>query len=218
VVAIDLPGFGQSGKDRHDWSTEAFSRDVDAVITQLKLKKVILVGHSMAGDIVLQSALDNPQTVIGLAVVDIFKNVGKNEVQTPQAKKAYTDAIDSLKHHFKKIAFEYFNQDLFYKTTPIAVKKRILNDVAQVDTAIAAACMQQGNFTEQDKLRKLKVKLYLINSATKPTDTSYFATNKIPFKLLYIYATGHFPMVEKPEEFNRLLDEVVGDVGAKGRN
>ncbi|MDB5010364.1 MAG: Pimeloyl-ACP methyl ester carboxylesterase [Mucilaginibacter sp.] len=212
VVAIDLPGFGESGKNRKDWSTKAFSRDADSVISQLKLKKVILIGHSMASVIALQAAVDNPAQVIGLVVVDIFKNVGKDQLQSEQAKKEYANAIDSLKHHFKKIAFEYFNQDLFYKTTTDAVKKRVLNDVAHVDTTIAAACMEQGDFNELDKLKKMKTKLYLINSDVKPTDTTQLAANKIPFKLLYIHATGHFPMIEKPEEFNRLLDEAIGDI------
>ena len=213
VVAIDLPGFGQSGKNRNQWNTLAFSRDVDSVIRQLKLKKVILVGHSMSGDVVLQTAVDNAKQVIGLVVVDIFKNVGKDEVQTEQAKKEYAAAIDSLKHHFKKIAFDYFNQALFYSTTTAAVKKRVLNDVAHVDTVIAAACMEPNDdFNEVTKLKAAKTKLYLINSDVEPTDTTHLAANKIPYKLLYIHATGHFPMIEKPQQFNMLLDNVIADI------
>ncbi|MGF7041001.1 alpha/beta fold hydrolase [Mucilaginibacter lappiensis] len=213
VVAIDLPGFGQSGKNRNQWNTLAFSRDIDSVIKQLKLKKVILVGHSMSGDVVLQAAVDNPKQVIGLVVVDIFKNVGKDEVQTEQAKKEYAAAIDSLKHHFKKIAFDYFNQALFYSTTTAAVKKRVLNDVTHVDTVIAAACMEPNDdFNEVTKLKAAKTKLYLINSDVEPTDTTHLAANKIPYKLLYIHATGHFPMIEKPQQFNMLLDNVIADI------
>jgi pimeloyl-ACP methyl ester carboxylesterase len=212
-VAIDLPGFGQSGKNRNQWNTLAFSRDIDSVIKQLKLKKVILVGHSMSGDVVLQAAVDNPKQVIGLVVVDIFKNVGKDEVQTEQAKKEYAAAIDSLKHHFKKIAFDYFNQALFYSTTTAAVKKRVLNDVTHVDTVIAAACMEPNDdFNEVTKLKAAKTKLYLINSDVEPTDTTHLAANKIPYKLLYIHATGHFPMIEKPQQFNMLLDNVIADI------
>ncbi|MDN5286254.1 MAG: Pimeloyl-ACP methyl ester carboxylesterase [Mucilaginibacter sp.] len=213
VVAIDLPGFGQSGKNRNQWNTMAFSRDVDSVIKQLDLKKVILVGHSMSGDVVLQAAVDNPKQVIGLVVVDIFKNVGKAQVHTAQAKKENDAAIDSLKHQFKQITFAYFNEALFYKTTTAAVKKRVLNDVAHVDTAIAAACMEDnGDFNEIAKLQAAKTKLYLINSDVKLTDTTHLAANKIPFKLLYIHATGHFPMIEKPEEFNILLDRAIADI------
>ena len=213
VVAIDLPGFGESGKNRNQWNTMAFSHDVDSVIKQLDLKKVILVGHSMSGDITLQAAVDNPQKIIGLVVVDIFKNVGKVHVQSEQEKIQYAKDIDSLKRYFKKVTFAYFNEELFYKTTSAAVKKRVLHDVATGDSTIAAACMEQmGDFNEIEKLKAAKTKLYLINSDIKPTDTTNLVANKIPFKLLYIHATGHFPMIEKPREFNALLDKVITDI------
>jgi len=166
----------------------------------------------MSGDIVLQSAIDNPVAVKGLVVVDIFKNVGKQQTPTEKEKKEYAVIMDSLKHHFKKLAFEYVKQDLFYKTTPDPVKQRVLNDVARADSAIAAASLEDSGFNELEKLRQVHRKLYLINSDVKLTDTTQLAANKIPFKLLYIHATGHFPMIEKPAAFNVLLAEAIADM------
>src|SRR5436190_4673995 len=60
VVTMDLPGFGESGKNRNTWNTATFGQDVTAVIKQLGLKNVILVGHSMAGDIIVQAANNAP--------------------------------------------------------------------------------------------------------------------------------------------------------------
>jgi pimeloyl-ACP methyl ester carboxylesterase len=211
VVAIDLPGFGESGKNRKDWSTTAFSQDIDSVISQLDLKNVILIGHSMAGDIVLQSAVDNPAKIIGLVGIDNFQGVGQPE--TPQGKKGFADAIGMLKHNFKTVAFSYFNQDLFSKTTPEAIKKRVLNDVAHTDTTIAVAAMEQGNdFNEVARLKQAKTKLYLINSDFHSTDTAGLIVNKLPYRLLIIHGTGHFPMIEEPEKFNVLLEQVIADI------
>src|SRR5882762_3597848 len=78
VVTIDLPGFGQSGKNRTAWTPETYGLDVDSVIAQLNLKNVILVGHSMAGDIVLQAAVNAPDRVIGLVGIDNFKGVNSS--------------------------------------------------------------------------------------------------------------------------------------------
>jgi pimeloyl-ACP methyl ester carboxylesterase len=213
VVAIDLPGFGESGRNRKDWSTTAFSQDIDSVISQLDLKNVILIGHSMAGDIVLQSAVDNPAKIIGLVGIDNFQGVGQPE--TAQGKKEFADAIAMLKHNFKAVAFSYFNQDLFLKTTPEAIKKRVLNDVAHTDTTIAVAAMEQGNdFNEVAKLKQAKTKLYLINSDFHTTDTTGLIANKLPYRLLIIHGTGHFPMIEEPEKFNVLLEQVIADISA----
>jgi len=122
--------------------------------------------------------------------------------------------MDSLKHHFKKVAFEYVNQDLFYKTTSAAVRKRVLNDVAHADSIIAAASLAESGFNELAQLHKIKTKLYLINSDVKPTDTTQLSANKIPFKLFYIHATGHFPMIEKPGDFNNALAGALTDIRA----
>src|SRR3569833_482683 len=73
IVTMDLPGFGESDKNRNDWTTRAYGNDVDSVITQLGLKKVILIGHSMSGDIVLQAAAIMPGNVLAIVGVDNFK-------------------------------------------------------------------------------------------------------------------------------------------------
>jgi pimeloyl-ACP methyl ester carboxylesterase len=207
VITIDLPGFGQSGKNRNVWNTETFGRDVDSVISQLNLKNVILIGHSMAGDIVLEAGVNAPDKVIGLVGVDNFKNLG--HIQTKADSIDYDHAIDSLKHHFKYLAFEYFNQALFYKTTADSIKKRVLSDVAKTDSVIAVACMERDNFDEIKKLNSVKKKLYLINSDYTKTDTTGFKAHNIPHQIMYIHATGHFPMIEKPKEFNTALAQVI---------
>jgi pimeloyl-ACP methyl ester carboxylesterase len=219
VVAIDLPGFGKSGRNRKVWNTATFGEDIKNVIRQLDLKNVVLIGHSMAGGIIVQGAIDVPDRVITLVGVDNFKSTGVPfKGDSAKAKKEYTDAITAMKHNFKATAFDYFNQALFYKTTTKAVKERVLNDVAHADTVIATACMEQDDFDEATKLKQAKKKLYLINSDYTPTDTSGLAAKKIPYKLLEIHATGHFPMIEKPQEFNTLLDKVMADINKSVTN
>lgn len=214
IVTIDLPGFGQSGKNRNDWSTNAFAGDVDSVIAALKLKKVILIGHSMSGDIVLQAAIDNPDKVIGLVGVDNFNNPGAP--QTEQGKKEYAAAVLQLKQHFKQVATAWFNQQLFSKTTPPEIRKRVLNDVAKADSVIGVASLEGGSdFKEIDKLKQVKKKLYLINSDVHPVDSTYLVANKIPFKIFYVPGSGHFPMIEHPQVFNMLLDKVILDINNK---
>lgn len=211
VVTMDLGGYGQSGKNRNSWTTNDFAGDVTSVINTLKLKNVILVGHSMAGEIIVQAKLNVPNKVIGLVGIDNFKGFdGKPE--SAKAKADYAKAIAELKMHFKAVTTAYFNQDLFYKTTDTAIRKRILNDVANADSAIAIASMEDNGFNTAAKLKATKTKLHLINSDYTPNDTVGFIKAGIPYQLLQIHATGHFPMVEKPTEFNRLLQQAINQI------
>ena len=68
VVAIDLPGFGRSSKGNYNYSMEFFARVVDGVIERLKLARVVMVGHSMGGQIALTHALLFPGKAQALAL------------------------------------------------------------------------------------------------------------------------------------------------------
>src|SRR6218665_160315 len=74
VVTIDLPGHGTSGRERTFWSLDGFAKDVNYVVQELDLERVILVGHSMGADIALLAATASPAPYIGLIAVDHFKN------------------------------------------------------------------------------------------------------------------------------------------------
>jgi pimeloyl-ACP methyl ester carboxylesterase len=211
VVTIDLPGFGKSGKNRDKWGTPEYASDVDSVIKQLDLKKVILVGHSMAGDIVLQAAIDNPGKVIGIVGVDNLKNVGKTE--GPKAKEEMAAAISQMRQNFMSVASQWFNMQLFSATTSPAIRKRVLDDVAQNDTTIAVNAIAQGQgFDELVKLAEANKTLYLINSDVTPTDTSYITAQKLHARVYYTKGTGHFAMIESPDEFNKDLDMVIDEI------
>jgi pimeloyl-ACP methyl ester carboxylesterase len=49
VVRLDLAGHGASGQARTQWTMAAFGQDVVAVVEQLRLVQVVLIGHSMGG-------------------------------------------------------------------------------------------------------------------------------------------------------------------------
>jgi pimeloyl-ACP methyl ester carboxylesterase len=211
VVTIDLPGFGKSGKNRDKWGTTQFVADVDSVIKQLDLKKVILVGHSMSGDIVLQAAIDNPNIVIGVVGVDNFKSVGAPK--NPNDKAEIAGAIAQMRKDFIGVTTQWFNAQLFSPTTSAEIKRRVLNDVAHNDTTIAVNVLEQGDgFDELEELAQANRALYLINSDVTPTDTSYITAQKLRVRLFYTKGTGHFAMVESPAEFNQDLDMVIDDI------
>lgn len=211
VIALDLPGFGQSGKNRDSWAVEDFSKDVSTVLTQLDLKNVILIGHSMSGAIALETALNNPTRVIGVVGVDNFKNLGM--IQTPQFKEQLANIIKTVRADFKKAITDFTNKALLAPSTDATIRKRVLNDITKTDSIIGIKCMEQTNkYPIDEKLKLLKKTLYLINSDLAPTDTATFKKNKIAYHLFNIGTTGHYPMLEKPNEFNAFLQQAMDEI------
>ncbi len=209
IITVDLPGFGASGRNRRNWSVEAYGSDLTALLIRLNLHNVILIGHSMSGAIVVEAALHNPGRVLGIIGVDNFKDIG--QVESAESKQDEANFYAAARVNFKPLAFAYANEALFSKSTDSLVRNRVLTDIARTDSIIAIDCLEQANYYQVlPKLIKLKKRLYLINSDATPTDTKGFMRSGISYKIFTLHGTGHYPMIEAPDEFNILLTQALG--------
>ena len=83
VLTVDLAGHGASGSNRSDWSMQNFGADVAAAVRAYWSKnadaprKVVLVGHSMGGPVVIEAARQLGAAVSGVIGVDTFKGLGE---------------------------------------------------------------------------------------------------------------------------------------------
>jgi haloacetate dehalogenase len=77
VVATDLRGYGDSGKpasapDHEPHSKRAMARDQVEVMRQLGFERFSLAGHDRGGRVAYRLALDHPERVEKIAVLDII--------------------------------------------------------------------------------------------------------------------------------------------------
>jgi len=77
VVAPDLRGYGDSSKppttpDHEPYSKRAMARDQMAVMQQLGFEQFFVAGHDRGGRCAYRMALDHPERVLKLAVLDII--------------------------------------------------------------------------------------------------------------------------------------------------
>ncbi len=211
VYAIDLPGFGKSKAERTNWTIEEYANDVIAFIDTMNLKNVVIIGHSMAGEIMLQTALRNNSKIVGIVGVDNFKFIDVSF--TPEQMKQMTDFFPMLQNDFKNSAPVYADMMLFHPTTSKEVKDRVKTDFANCDSVIGYGTFMnqmQYAYADAQRLEQLNYKLYLINSDGFPTNEIGLSNHcKSSFQVHSIAATGHYPMIEKPTEFNLILEKVL---------
>ena len=205
VVTLDLPGFGTSSVSDHDWTIEQYGADVSALIQHLDLKNVVLIGHSMGGDIILETALQNDQ-VLALVGVDNFKFVGLEMDRQTQDEVA--DFIALLEANFSELAPAYAESSLFHASTDSTVRARVLHDFANTDS-IAGIGSFKALFAyvgkEAEKLKQLQQPMFLLNSDAVETDTASLNNLEIDYQMIIVGTTGHYPMLEEPEAFNQKL-------------
>jgi pimeloyl-ACP methyl ester carboxylesterase len=214
VVAIDQAGHSESGKDRKVWTTDALAGDVEAVVKELKLKRVILVGHSMGGSVALAAARRMPGTVVAVIGVDTLQNA---ESQLPEEVRK--SILDGGEKDFKGMVHNMFDALLPAKVDP-ELKKWLQTKAEGQDPKVALTLMRDLFDLDGRKLfKEAKVPVRCINSAGgfKLFAPTAIETNKkyADFSAVTIEGVGHYPMLEKPDEFNRKLRDVLAEFAPK---
>lgn len=218
VVAVDLGGHGQSGRNRNNWTIEEYSKDVMAVINGLQLKNVILVGHSMGGEIILQTALSLKDKVIGFIGIDNFKDFTTSF--TPQQEQEIKGFFDVLKQSFDTTVEMYTKMALFPKGSADSVSiNRVIHSIQESDSVIAIQTLESlMNFSLKDSalLSQLTIPVNLIVSDYTPTNEEQLKkVCRSGYTIFTVKGAGHYPMIEKPEQFTELLQEAIYKAGTK---
>jgi len=217
VVTLDLPGFGRSGKNRSEWTFENYTDDINEFIKAEKLKNVILIGHSMSGDILLMMDTKYPESVIGIVGIDNLKKPGaKLSEEESKQVEGFFAMLDS---NFSGTVETYTKQNLFPPSADTSIVNRVVNDFKMNDPVIAAKVLRSlldVSQKERDMMQLLKHTLYLVNSDGDTTHIDSLKKYcKASAEVVYIHGTGHYPMIEKPAEFNAALEKVFAMIGKK---
>jgi len=215
VITFDLPGFGQSGKNRAEWTVEEHGRDISSLVAQLNVKSVIIIGHSISTAIAIESALQNKRSLLGLITIETF-TTSQTTVGPISAKTNVGDfglASGPKKRLSRRKMMKYVNTLFFSKFTTPLIRKKVLDDMARTSARVALNCLEHiEKYPLVLKLKELDEKIYVINTEISKTDLSQLYASDVPFDITTLPKTGHFPMLEQPQALNHVLDQVFEQV------
>jgi pimeloyl-ACP methyl ester carboxylesterase len=205
VVTIDLPGHGESGLERKNWTIESYGEDVKTVVTKLGLKRVVLVGSSMGGPIALEAAKRMPENVVEIIPVDSLQNVE----QTLTAEQL-DGVMKQMQADYKASVTGLLNQFFFSPNTPEAVKTRVIAEAVSRPPETSIAILR-GIFAYKPgpTLKEIKIPIKAINADLNPTNLEINRKYAPQFDAVIIKGTGHYPMLEDPVRFNQMLAEIL---------
>ncbi len=200
VVTLDLPGHGKSGSPKDGkLSMDLFARAVEAVRAEAKADRVVLVGHSMGAPVIRQYAKMYPQHVAGLVAVD-----GPLDVRgfPPPDFKQPPPMVgaEGLKAREKMV------RGMFVPQTAPALQEHILKMMLGTSEATANGAMAAVFDPSVSKTDVIKAPALSVYAGTaKPQDPTVAKEGLPNYEGAQIAGTGHFLMMEKPDEFNRVL-------------
>lgn len=212
VVAVDLAGHGASGSRREAWTVPAFAGDVGAVLEALDLRDAVLVGHSLGGVVAVEVARRHPDRVAGVIPVDSLQEIGFH---------LDADQLEGFLAPFRQdfgAAMREFVGGLFEPTADPVLVAAIAADMGAAPPAVAVPALE-GLFAYDlaAAVPEVGVPIRAINAARLPTDVEGNRRFAPQFEVVLMEGVGHFPMRERPDEFDHLLERTAAGIVPPGR-
>ncbi len=199
-IAIDLSGHGKSEVIDGDASIDpGYTLEVAALVKHLTLENFILVGHSMGGGVAMSYVLNGEAVQPkALVLVDTSPDLDLSKLAPGLVKEAIEDRIFLLKSQ----VFEDYTDT--YKLKKYEDEMRSMNpNVLQRDLQ---ACHK---FNITDKVANITIPTFVLvgenDDVISPVTVKKFQNHIPRSDFAVVRGADHAPMIEKPEEFNRLL-------------
>jgi pimeloyl-ACP methyl ester carboxylesterase len=201
VIAIDLPGHGQSDKPQINYTMDLFARAVDAVLTDSGVDRAVLVGHSLGTPVIREFYRKYPKKTLGLVIVD-------GPLRPFGDKKMMEQLMAPLRGPNYKEAVGQLVEGMLGQNTTAELRAEIKNSMLNTPQYVAVSAMDgmiDESIWKEDKI-KVPVLAIMAKSPFLPADAETFYREIAPnieYKLWD--GVSHFLMMEKPKEFNEAV-------------
>jgi pimeloyl-ACP methyl ester carboxylesterase len=212
VVTVDLAGHGASGAGRQGWTMAAFGGDVVAIADELGLTEMVLVGHSMGGDVIVEAAGGLGDRIVGLVWVDVYRALG-GEPDTDEELDAFTAPFVS---DFAP-ATRAFTREMFRPETDADLVDWVVADMSSAPPELALEALRNAMSAEPATvagLAAIDAPKVTINPDYRSTDVESLRRHGV--ETIVMPGSGHFLMLEHPATFNGILRQVVARFTAPG--
>jgi pimeloyl-ACP methyl ester carboxylesterase len=208
AIAFDFRGHGQSAPPRNrDYSIKDMADDIAAVVDSLSLQRFVLVGHSMGGGAALAYAGTHPERIAGLLLVD---PIGDAKQIPPAEAQAFLAGFEA---NYDSASQSYWKA---IAGPDSVIQKRLLADLRATPKETVAPVLRSVMQFDPDSAlaRYTGPKL----SVVTPSNDQPFSLHRLGpgFPHRTVTGTGHWIQLDKPDEFNRLLDEFLNQKRVSG--
>jgi pimeloyl-ACP methyl ester carboxylesterase len=201
VVRLDLAGHGASGGTRRAWTIASLAADVVAVVDALSLLRVVLVGHSMGGPVVLEAARLLAARVAGIVLVDTLLDVAQ------RTGAAEVDAFArALEGDYPGVTRAMAGEYLFAPATPDAVRQRVLGQALALDPETSVALLRAAwSYDPLPALKEIQAPVRAVSADKYPTNLEGNRAHMPGYTAEIVAGSGHYPMLEQPARFHEAL-------------
>ena len=197
VLALDLPGHGQSDKPEIVYTIDLFANAIDAAMRDAKVERAVVVGHSMGTPVARQFYRKYPQKTLAIVIVD----GGLRLFGTKEMRDGFLTTFRSP--GYKDAGAQMFSQ--MAGTLSAAEQERVKTSFGNTPQYVLVSAMESMNNEALYGPDKINVPVFAIMAKSPfwPPDTEQFLRGLAPDLEFQMWeGVGHFLMMEKPKQFN----------------
>jgi pimeloyl-ACP methyl ester carboxylesterase len=219
VVALDLPGFGQSPlPPSGEVTIPGYARTLDTLLERLGLASAVVVGNSLGGFVSAELALAFPQRVDKLVLVSASglsaAHVKRDptEIAPHLAAGLLARAATRRERIFRrpKLRNAFAGYILRHpQRLPVELLYEQLAGAAA--PGFLPATLSSMQFELEERLEDLDTPTLIVwgreDRVVPPQDAQRFERLIAGSRLVWFDDTGHVPMLERPARFNRVVED-----------
>lgn len=209
VIAVDLPGFGESGKPERSYNAEFFVEMISGFLQAVGAHKPVLVGNSFGGEIAILYALSHPEDVEALVLVSSGGLRTYDDAERQRIREGFSVgnlcALTPAAHEwmFAKVFSEKGEGWRRYIDRQNARLARA--DYPKYAKAVARCIETAFSLDFDEQLRSIRQPVLLVWGAADevfPIALAQTAMDRLPnAEMVLIPNAGHAPQLERPEAF-----------------
>lgn len=213
VIAIELLGHGGTDAIGYVHSMELMAEAVEAVLKNLRLRKITLIGHSMGGYVALAFAEKHPEKIKGLCLMNSTSLADDEDRKALRAR-----ANKMVQNNFENMVRMSFT-NLFSEHSRTAFKSELtlaLKEALQTSVQGYMAC-QEGMRIRPNRMHVLKTndfkKCIIIGKKDSVLDyeTSLSESKKVGATTV-VFDEGHMSHIENKEALIQALKTFVSSI------
>lgn len=204
VIAVDLPGHGQSQVEQGSYTVYDYANEVAAVLEHEYITEATWLGHSLGGYIVL-AAVEQNIAPINKAILAYSSDLPDTDEQKEKRTKQQHDIRENgVKEYVDQLIEGFFSDNP--KADKVEIGRHIAYQCSEEGLVLALDAMKSRP-NQQNLTKTTNTPILLIegtqDKVVKPIETSNPHIQKVQTN------TGHLGMIEEPGEFAKAIVEFI---------
>jgi pimeloyl-ACP methyl ester carboxylesterase len=201
VISVDLRGHGMSDAPDQDYTMPVFADDIAWLCATLGVRKPMLIGHSMGGNVVLELAARHPDVASGIVLIDSLLFAPASLIQQLKGAVAGLQTTDF------RMVVRQVAETLFIPSDDRARKEWITDAMERTPQHVLASALARHSteYDATDALERCSVPAAYIGAAVPLGDVAQLKTRRPDFLISQTLGSGHYSQLEVPDQINAML-------------